>query len=348
MHAPHSHKPAVPPTTEEKSAATLPPMTPASKSGLETLLLRMRLSPGDAVVMTAAVRDLQKAHPGRFSVAVDTTAPELWENSPHIVSASPNESRMRVIDMQYPLVHESNQRPYHFLHGYVQYLESQLNLRIPPTEFKGDIHLSEQEKQWTNQIEETFGYKGPFWIMLAGGKYDFTAKWWSPDSYQKVVDHFAGRLQFVQCGEKNHWHPELSGVFNLVGKTSIRQFIRLVYHAAGVLCPVTMAMHLAAAVPTKTRQLRPCVVIAGGREPPHWEAYPGHQFLHTIGTLPCCANGGCWKSRCQLVGDHDHKDRHNLCEQPVQVKPDLRIPQCMTMIRPEHVIAAIERFSNFA
>src|SRR5581483_1032213 len=112
----------------------------------------------------------------------------------------------------------------------------------------------------------------------------------------------------------------------------------------GVLCPVTFAMHLAAAVPTRAGRppQRPCVVVAGGREPPHWEAYPHHQFLHTVGALSCCADGGCWKSRCQTVGDGDEKDRRNLCEQPVQVSPDLRIPRCMTLITPEDVIRRIE------
>ena len=37
-------------------------------------------------------------------------------------------------------------------------------------------------------------------------------------------------------------------VLDLRGKTDLRQLIRLVYHAQGVLCPVTLAMHLAAAV----------------------------------------------------------------------------------------------------
>ena len=34
---------------------------------------------------------------------------------------------------------------------------------------------------------------------------------------------------------------------------------------------------------------RPCVVVAGGREPAHWEAYPDHQFIHNNGALRCCA-----------------------------------------------------------
>jgi ADP-heptose:LPS heptosyltransferase len=253
----------------------------------------------------------------------------------------------RRIDVHYPLINHSNQRPVHFLQGYADFLAEQLDVRIPITEFRADVHLRDEEKAWLNQVHERFGYAGRFWIMMAGGKHDFTAKWWPPEYYQRVVDHFMGRIQFVQCGQNGHWHPPLRGTFSLVGQTSVRQFVRLTYHADGVVCPVTFAMHLAAAVPTRTARLRPCVVIAGGREPPHWEAYPGHQFLHTMGCLPCCATGGCWRSRCQPVGDGDRKDYENMCERPVQVTPDLRVPQCMVMVRPTDVIAAIERALGF-
>ena len=181
---------------------------------------------------------------------------------------------------------------------------------------------------------------------MAGGKNDFTAKWWNPASYQAVVNYFRGKIQFVQCGEAGHWHPPLDGVINLVGKTDTRSFIRLIYHAEGVVCPVTFAMHLAAAVETRPGRPRhrPCVVIAGGREPPHWEAYPHHQFLSTVGALSCCADGGCWKSRCQLVGDGDSKDQHDVCLDPVQIRSDLRIPRCMHLITPEQVIQRIELY----
>jgi len=66
-------------------------------------------------------------------------------------------------------------------------------------------------------------------------------------------------------------------------------------------------MHLAPAIEPKRglKARRPCVVIAGGREPPHWEAYPTHAFLHTVGTLACCLTGGCWRSRTRALGDGD-------------------------------------------
>lgn len=313
---------------------------------MTSLILHMGQSPGDAVVMTAVVRDLHLAHPGRFRTDVRTTAAELWEHNPYITRLRDDDPGVRHVEMHYPLIHRSNEGPHHFIAGYHDYLSGLLGVPIPVTKCKGDIHLSEAERSWISQVEET-GWRDPFWIIVAGGKYDFTAKWWDPARYQAVVDHFAGRIKFVQCGERDHWHPRLSGVIDLVGKTDTRQFVRLMHHAAGVFCPVTFAMHLAAAVPTRPGRgvNRPCVVVAGGREPSQWEKYPHHRYLDTNGTLPCCDNGGCWKSRCQPVGDGDAKDRpENRCLYPVEIHPSLVIPRCLDMITAEDVIRSIEQY----
>jgi hypothetical protein len=206
--------------------------------------------------------------------------------------------------------------------------------------------LSAQELSLPSAVERA-GHAGSYWVLVAGGKLDFTAKWWPPEYYQAVVDHFAGRIQFVQCGGGRDRHPPLRRVLSLVGRTDLRQLVRVIYGAEGVVCPVTFAMHLAAAVPVRggAGPLRPCVVIAGGREPPHWEAYPGHQFLHTVGALDCCATGGCWKSRCQPVGDGDPKDR-DLCRRPTRVGEGPLVGQCMAMVTPQRVTDAIELYCS--
>lgn len=311
---------------------------------MQKLILKCPLSPGDVVMLTAAVRDLHRAHPGRFLTDVRTTAPQLWQNNPYVTPLDDNDPTVRVIEMHYPLIHSSNLVPYHFIHGYVQFLEQELGVGIPVTEFKGDIHLADEEKRWMSQLEER-GIRGNFWIIIAGGKHDFTTKWWDPANYQAVVDHFRGKIEFVQCGEKHHWHPPLENVANLIGQTDTRQFVRLMHHADGVVCPITFAMHLAAAVETRpgTPLNRACVVIAGGREPMQWEAYPHHQYLHMNGALGCCDNGGCWKSFCQLPGDTSAKE-HELCIYPVPVSPALRIPKCMSLITPADVIRRIELY----
>jgi len=310
--------------------------------GKRKLILRNFLSPGDLVMLTAAVRDLHYHYPGRFLTDVRTSCPELWEHNPHLTPLRETDRRVEQIDCHYPLIDRSNEASCHFIHGFAEFLSSRLRLRVRPTLFHGDIHLSSQERRWKSTIHELAGRDLPFWIVNAGGKFDFTIKWWDWRRYQQVVDHFRGKILFVQVGEIGHYHPPLKHVVDLRGRTDLRQLVRLVYHAEGVLCGVTALMHLAAAVPTRPDRppARAAVIIAGGREPPHWEAYPHHQFIHTIGALQCCAKGGCWRSRTYALGDgEEHDRRKNICSDVAG-----HLPRCMDMIRPEEVIRRIENY----
>jgi ADP-heptose:LPS heptosyltransferase len=309
---------------------------------MRSLIFNNFQPPGDIVMLTAAVRDLHTCYPGEFKTDVRTSCPQLWENNPYLTPLQAWLPNVETIDCHYPLIDRSNQEPWHFLLGFTHFLNQRLGLRIEPTAFKGDIHLSSIEKSWMSQVQEITGDLIPFWILSAGGKFDYTIKWWDHSRYQAVVDHFRDRILFVQVGMLDHHHPPLDGVLDLRGKTDLRELIRLVYHAQGVLGPVSLLMHLAAAVEMKPGmpKNRPCVVVAGGREPPHWEAYPHHQFIHTVGALPCCDNGGCWKSRTVPLGDGDEKDRpENLCVDVVG-----RLPRCMDMITASEVIRRIRLY----
>lgn len=306
------------------------------------LLLKNFLSPGDIVMLTAAVRDLHLNYPGRFVTDVRTSCPELWEHNPYLTPLRENDPDVSVIDCEYPLINRCNEAPYHCLHGFIDFLNQRLDLSIKPTVFRGDIHLSDEEKLWQSQVHERTGEDTPSWIVVAGGKFDVTIKWWDIRRFQEVVDHFRGKIQFVQVGDWQDYHPPLNGVIDLRGRTDLRQLVRLVHHAQGVLCPVTCLMHLASAVPGKAGQPspRPCVVVAGGREPVHWEAYPAHQFIHTIGALPCCKTGGCWKCRTFPLGDGDKRDDPgDLCVNVVG-----NLPRCMDMITSGEVIRRIETY----
>lgn len=310
----------------------------------QKLILANFQAPGDIVMLTAAVRDLHVCYPRRFLTDVQTTCPELWENNPHLTALDPADPQMRLILCQYPLIHASNVRPVHFLQGFIDFLNERLGLQIKPSAFKGDIHLSALEKTAASPVHDILGREAPYWIIVAGGKRDYTIKWWHFRRWQRVVDHFRGRILFVQVGMRADYHPLLDGVLDLRDQTSLRDLIRLVYHALGVVCPVTLLMHLAAAVETRPldHPSRPCIVVAGGRESPNWEAYPTHQFLHTVGALPCCATGGCWRSRTLPLGDGDENDepRHR-CVDVVHNQP-----HCMHLIRPEEVIQKIELYAQ--
>jgi ADP-heptose:LPS heptosyltransferase len=308
------------------------------------LILTNYQSPGDVLMLTAAVRDLHRNYPSAFLTDVRTPCPQLWENNPDITPLDEFEKDIEVIACEYPLIHRANSSPVHFVQGFIHYLNAVLDLQVEVTEFRGAIYLSEEEKWWIPQVAEVTGGSEPYWIVAAGGKNDFTIKWWDAQRFQQVVDRFRGRILFVQVGESGHHHPALNNVIDLRGKTDLRQLIRLVYHAEGVLSPVSLPMHLAAAVETKpgARKNRPCVVVAGGREPPNWEAYPHHQFIHTVGTLACCDNGGCWKSRTSPLGDGAPGDLpENLC---LDVRGQL--PACMDVITAEDVIRRIEIYGT--
>ncbi len=324
-------------------------------------------------MLTAAVRDLHRSNPGVFATEVDTIGKSIWEHNPHVTKFAKNEPGVQKIRCEYPLIHRSNRTPWHFIHGFMQDLGDKLGVKIEPTEFKGDIHFSDSERLWMSQVQEITKVPVPFWIIGAGGKFDFTAKWWPVERYQQVVDHFAGRILFVQVGEAHHHHPPLHGVLDLRGKTDLRQMIRLMHHAQGVLCPVTLHMHLAAAVPVRKGmpKNRPCVVVAGGREPAQWEAYPHHQYLHRNGALHCCDQGGCWKSRVVPLGDKDSKDElSKLCTHVVHLRDPARsfrrktdeplpphawvdapgrvatdyLPQCLDLVAVDDVIRAIDLY----
>lgn len=308
----------------------------------ELLNLHNPLSPGDVAVMTAAIKALHKTYPGRFVTDYSGNSPELLLHNPYI---TPMESgRIRNIDMGYPVINQSNQKSFHFVEGYTEFLSAELGLEIERPDIKPDIYISDEERRSEGQVQRMVGERVPYWILVAGGKYDYTAKWWDQHRFQEVVRDFAGKICFVQVGDHDHFHPNIEGVLDLRGKTDMRELVNLVYNAQGVLCPVTLLMHLAAGVPCPDHfpPSRACVVVAGGREPPHWEAYPTHQFIHTVGALECCSLGGCWKSRAFPLKDGDIKDLpSHLCSNPIKRSKQLTLPKCLDMIKPEEVIRRI-------
>ena len=230
---------------------------------------------------------------GRFLTDVRTPCGSLWNFNPYLTHLDENDPEVESIQLDLSLIDWSNRTPYHALEGFIDNLNEQLGLRVRCTEFKGDIHLSLREKRSIARARA--GRKTV--AVLAGvcrGRHEITVKWWDTGRYQEVVDAFGGRIQFVQAGSGCDYHPRLEGTIDLRGRTNVRELLQLIYHAEGVLCGVTGPMHLSAAVelPGRPQCVRPCVVIAGGREPAHWEQYPGHQFIHNVGALPAATRAG--------------------------------------------------------
>ena len=114
-------------------------------------------------------------------------------------------------------------------------------------------------------------------------------------------------------------------------------------------------MHVAAALD------KPCVVLAGGREPKWWEAYLNaetsyfgrqcasvqvpHRYLDTIGRLPCCEKFGCWKTHVTAA---ETTRPEACCVDPVNDGFGQTIPHCLKLIIAEDVVAAVLSYRDVA
>jgi ADP-heptose:LPS heptosyltransferase len=284
---------------------------------MKKLILQNRLSPGDILIMSGAIRDLKLAYPDEYIIKVKSPCNEIFLYNPYITEFPDNEGE--VIDMQYPLINHSGYSGLHFSDGHRLYLQDRLKRKIQKTSMRPDIFLSQDEINWVSQVATEFDYWGKYWIINAGIKDDYPLKWYP--YYQEVVNLLKGRVKFVQVGLNAHKHPPLEGVLDLRGKTNLRQLFRLSYLAEGAVCAVSLQMVIMQAFK------KPCVVINGGREGMRWQAINDHVFLHTNGQLKCCLEDGCWKSRINECVNH---------------KED--VPKCMEMINPDMVVNAIESY----
>lgn len=316
------------------------------------ILIRNTQSPGDIVVLTALIRDLHRLYPGEFLTGVEVSkgAEGIFDHNPDI-SPKAMFKRTEKFVAKYPLIHKSNQSGKHFLWGFVEYFNTKFGKDVKLTEFRPALYVSEHER-----AQRPFA--DPYWVFLCGGKKDFTTKLWPQSYWQQLIDMTRDRINWVQCGTPGHYkHIPKQGIYaNMIGKTGLRQFITTIYHAEGVVCYMTAAMHIAAAFN------KPCVVIGGGREPWWWEAYneenrikqmrfgtpdwepPSdddfvpHKFLHTIGKLNCCQSHGCWKSKVE--------NRKGSSCRNIEIIDGSRTPKCKVMITPEMVAEAIGEYDN--
>lgn len=321
---------------------------------MKRLILRHKWALGDTVLLTALVRDIHRAYPNQYEIQVDTHFTDVWWNNPYVTRFDAAATTQRVEVSWGDAIHWNGYARYgsqramrHILAWYHYDFWRKTGLDVPVTSPHADLHLSAEERQ--RRIE------GRYWLILSGGKLDMTVKHWHAHRAQEVVDKLAYQgIQCVQTGAvcTGHVHPPLNNCINLVGESnSARDLFNLVLHADGVICGVTAAMHIAAAFN------RPCVVYAGGREEPWFEAYTDafkafgekaeavkvpHKFLHTIGLLPCCDKQGCWKNRTVPLDPADLTAKSfRLCREPVRPLISHPVARCQDLITSDHVVEAV-------
>ena len=270
--------------------------------------------------MTRAVADLKLTFPD-WQIDVRTPCPEIWENNPHLTPLNEDADDVEVFDIHYPGINQSGWRGHHFTDAFREDIENQLGVDIIKTGIRPELHVSDLEKTWINHVEVEFGWTKGFWLINAGWKPDNKLKFYH--RWQEVANlfnaRFGGEVRLVQIGHPAHNHDRLRGVYDLVGKTDLRQLIRLCWWAHGTIGPLSFQFVMSAAFQ------QPHVVVAAGKEGVRWHIYPHGRYIYTNGTLRCCEWDGCWKGgnrgKCvDLVHD---------------------IPRCFTLIEPHMIVDAV-------
>lgn len=297
---------------------------------MKKLIFKQLQSPGDLIVLTSALRNLNLCYPKEYYSCVWSYYPEVFSNLYNVCSYFPKKQELlnseKIINLDYgAYLHKCRKEGKHFSDCFVDILNDKLNLSIENKCSLPELYLNKIEIDGIiSKLKELNCFDNPYWLLNAGIKNDIPLKGWPVIYYQELVNSLNSsifkHINIIQVGSSNDVHPQLNGVINLVGKTTLRELFALTFFASGVITGVSMLHHIAAAFNVKT------VTIAGGREEPSWEDYCLYtqKYLHTIGDSDCCIDGGCWKKT---------QDECNFVKKG--------FAQCMWNVLPEHVFSAI-------
>ena len=273
--------------------------------------------------MTRAVGDLKESYPD-YQIDVRSPWPEIWEHNPRLTPLDDKDPDVEKFDISYDEIHESGWRGHHFTDAFRHDIEKKLGVKIKKTGIRPELYVSDEEAHWINQVEVEFGWTGGFWLINAGRKQDNELKQYH--RWQEVVDrfndYFGGAIRLVQIGHLGHLHHVLDGVYNLVGKTDLRQLIRLAWWSHGSIGPLSLQFVISAAFE------QPHVVLAAGKEGVRWHIYPHRRYIYTNGALKCCMWDGCWKGGVK-----------GSCDDLVY-----GTPHCFTLIQPNTIVDAVKMY----
>lgn len=327
------------------------------------IVFHNRQAIGDILMFSCAIRDFKRAFP-EVEVQVQSTVMHIWDFNPYINRdkwveiinpLNLYEGKEKLSDVQklelnkkaieiaierdMPVLvyigsgkatNASNRSDLHFSNAYRISMETVLGVRIPQGPIRADIYMSETEYSAPAIVEP------PYWLITAGEKGDWTCKTFAFQKWQEVVEKLP-QIKFVQLGSTGHKHPELSGpnVINFIGKTQdrhtgLRDLFNLFNYCEGSMGLVSFQMHLAAAFN------KPCIVIAGAREPVHFTRYPGQQYLASDGCLPCTVKSNdeptsCWFCKIERC--------------PVTTKfAGQEVPLCADLFTSDDIVRSVLRY----
>jgi hypothetical protein len=286
------------------------------------VLIEMFLSPGDSLVLSQSIRSLHLQYPGEYLTDVAVHKRELFDHNPDITRLAAGSSFVVRMQNQF---HLANERPIHFAQTHADWLGQMLGIPLTIQIPTPVVYVPDRERTWTPP------WPSPFVLISSGGKEDMPVKAMGTYLAQQVAGHLTAKgFTVVQVGLREHSHRPLKGVVDMIGRTSIRDLVKLAYHSAGGVGGVTLLQHVYAALG------KPYVCV-NSREPRWFVNYPKQEMISPIGSLPCCSEGACWRNGLT-------PESLNPCALPV-IQPDGEtVPRCVQIMGDTRAVeVAIDR-----
>lgn len=208
---------------------------------------------GDVLMTTPAVRALRQKHPDAL-IRFVTMNPDLLLENPDIDEISPvNLEANRTVWFEYPVKDGYPDVP---LQDHLAREFARSN-GIPVMEIAGRICFTKSERSFARTLVRKFSPLPVATIHIKAGWSPY--KEWPVENWQQVVNHFFGRLVFIQIGGRNE--PVLKNAVTMNGVMNIRLSAACVAESDLFLGIDSFPNHVAGAFK------KPAVVIFGSTSP---------------------------------------------------------------------------------
>ena len=231
---------------------------------------------GDVVMSLAVVRAIRERNPS-VRITFITKYHDLLAGHPLIDRVMSVDEALRtppgnVVSLRYEVFVPLR------LHV-IDYLAGCVGLR----DIAHDIPLPDYTSE-LGELHSLLGERRPR-IVVTRNAGPFTPnKEWPNERWDALIRRLAVDAVVVELGTSAAEPPLAASHLDLRGRTNLRQFCGLISLADLVICPLTSAVHIAAAYKV------PTVSVLGGYELPENTAYPRHVPLYR--NVPCSP---CWR-----------------------------------------------------
>ncbi len=208
---------------------------------------------GDVLMATPAVRALRQNHPDAL-IRFVTVSPDLLLENPDIDELSPvNLDADRTIWFEYPIKNGYPDVP--LTHHIAWEFARQNGIEID--DVAGTIRFTNSERMFARSLVQKFAPLPTATIHIKAGWSPY--KEWPAENWQQVVDHFFGRMVFIQVGRKGE--PELKNAVVMNGIMNLRLSAACVAETDLFIGIDSFPNHVAGAL------RKPAVVLFGSTSP---------------------------------------------------------------------------------